>query len=290
MRGFTREHPVGSYFALAFLISWGGVLWAAGGLGHVPATPEEAETLLPLAVLAMLLGPAVSAIVVTASVDGWRGVTRLLSRMRSWRAEGRWYAVALLVGPICVVLPLVVLSTVSSAFVPGVITSDDRVSLVLIAVAYGLGAGFFEELGWTGVAVPRLRQRFTLLRTGLVVGVVWGVWHFFTNLWGSGGPSGELLTGLFIPAQVFAITVLPPYRVMMVWVHDHTGSLPMAMIMHMSLTASWLTVMPLGISGTPFLVWYLLVAALLSIGAVAVVRRERGGGRDIASHPEKAPT
>jgi membrane protease YdiL (CAAX protease family) len=37
--------------------------------------------------------------------------------------------------------------------------------------------GIFEELGWTGFAI-RMRQRYGVLGTGLIVGVLWGAWHF----------------------------------------------------------------------------------------------------------------
>ena len=37
--------------------------------------------------------------------------------------------------------------------------------------------GIFEELGWTGFAMPTLlrRMRYGVLTTGLIVGVLWGV-------------------------------------------------------------------------------------------------------------------
>ena len=47
----------------------------------------------------------------------------------------------------------------------------------------------FEELGWTGFATPTLRRRNRVLATGLIVGVLWGAWHFLVTLWGSGTPS-----------------------------------------------------------------------------------------------------
>jgi hypothetical protein len=44
-----------------------------------------------------------------------------------------------------------------------------------------VAVGFFEELGWTGFATPRLRLRHGFLATGLIVGVPWGAWHLLTN-------------------------------------------------------------------------------------------------------------
>ena len=35
-----------------------------------------------------------------------------------------------------------------------------------------------EEFGWRGFAYPRLTKRFGLTTGALIVGVVWGLWHF----------------------------------------------------------------------------------------------------------------
>jgi uncharacterized protein len=68
-----------------------------------------------------------------------------------------------------------------------------------MGIAVGLGAGFFEELGWTGFAIPRMRLRYGILSTGLIVGVLWGAWHFLMNFWASGVTSGELSLAIFVP-------------------------------------------------------------------------------------------
>jgi membrane protease YdiL (CAAX protease family) len=271
IKALVTRHPVRTYFVLAFAISWGAVLLVIGGPGRMPGTTEQAEMLLPFVVLAMLPGPAVAGILLTSLLNGKAGLRDLLSRMLTWRVGGRWYAVALVGAPVLVAAILLALSLTSPAFLPGIYTSDDKATILLISIAYGLGAGFFEELGWTGFAVPILKRRYSVLATGLIVGIPWGVWHFITNFWGSGDSSGALSLAVFLPAQLFAVGALPAYRVLMVWVYDHTGSLLVAMLMHASFTASWLIVMPAGISGAPFLTWYLVWTAALWVVVAAVV-------------------
>ena len=107
----------------------------------------------------------------------------------------RWYAVALLTAPLVddggTPCALAALPRVS----PRIIPSDDKASLLLLGIAAGLVAGIFEELGWTGFAVPRAEARYGVLTTGLIVGVLWGAWHFLVNVWGSGTPSGSAPLG-----------------------------------------------------------------------------------------------
>ncbi len=48
----------------------------------------------------------------------------------------------------------------------------------MAGIAVGLVVPFFEELGWTGFAIPELGKRYGILTTGLIVGLLWGAWHF----------------------------------------------------------------------------------------------------------------
>jgi CAAX protease family protein len=165
------------------------------------------------------------------------------------------------------------LSLTSRAFLPNILTTSDTAALLLMGLAYGLlGGGFCEELGWTGFAVPRLRQRYGVLTTGLIVGVLWGAYHFSVIYWSS-SPSGALPLVILL-AQLFAW--LPAYRVLMVWVYDRTGSLLVGMIMHAVLTSGMIILTPTAISGVPLLTWLVVLAAVLWV-VVAAVAVASGG-------------
>jgi uncharacterized protein len=220
IKAFIKGHPVATYFVLAFAISWGGILLVVDP-GGFPGTPEQFERLLPLVGLAMLAGPPVAGILLTGLVHGRAGLREFLSRLLRWRVGPRWYAVALLTAPLLMltVTPLV-LSLLFPEFLPRIFTSADKASLVLFGIAMGLMAGIFEELGWTGFAVPTLRLRYGVLTTGLLVGVLWGAWHFLVNVLASGSASGGLSLAIYLPAILLSLLVggMPAYRVLMVWV------------------------------------------------------------------------
>ena len=271
---FIKRHSLSTYFALAFAISWGGVLLVIGGLGGIPGSAAQTDPLFPFVYLAMLAGPSVAGILLTSLVYGRVGLREFLSRMLRWQVGARWYAVALLTAPLLVAATLFALSLASPVFLPGILTTSNKASLLLFGIAVGLGAGFFEELGWTGFAVPGLRLRHGGLGTGLIVGLLWGAWHFLVTLWGSGSSSGALSLVLFLFVALFSF--LPPYRLLMVWVYDRTESLLVAMLMHASLTASVLILGPLAISGVPLLAYDLVLAAALWVVVAALAVANRG--------------
>lgn len=191
----------------------------------------------------------------------------------------RWYAVALLTTPLLMITTLLGLSLTSRAFLPGILISDDKTSLVTLGLAVGLAAGLFEEPGWTGFGIPTMRRRSGVVATGLIAGIWWSAWHLLPNVWSSRAAAGELAVSVYLAATAFGIFVgyLTAFRVLMVWVYDRTESLLLAVLMHVSLTASLLILNPLGISG-PHLVTYsfALAAALwIVVGAVVVVNRRR---------------
>jgi membrane protease YdiL (CAAX protease family) len=269
VKAFIQRHPALSYFALTFAISWGGILMITGPTG-ILGTKEEFERLLPIWVPVLVLGPSVAGILLTGLVAGRPGLRAFRSRLLKWRVGARWYAAAILTAPLYFTAVGLVLSAFSPEFLPGIFTTNDKASLLLRGMAVALVAGVVEELGWTGFAVPTLRRRYGPVATGLIVGVLWGVWHFLPKIWGAA--AHDLVA--YMPADLLSAVVgLTGFRILMVWVYDRTGSLLVAMLMHMGLTASTLILQPL-VTGAPLVTVGLVLAAApwVIVAAIAVVR------------------
>lgn len=281
MLTFIRKHPVASYFVLAFALSWSGIV-AIVGRGPLPAPPADAERLFVWVYLAMLVGPPVAGVTMTAVVSGRSGLRDFRARFLTWRVPVRWYAIALLTAPLVLSLTLVVLSRMSSDFAPailttstaamGVIRSASRMSLVFTGLLVGLGAGLFEELGWTGFATPTMRARTAPFPAGLVIGIAWGAWHFLAILWGSGNAIGSTPIPLYLTVALFSF--LPPYRVLMTMVFDQTRSTLVAVLMHASLTASMIILGPAA-SASPIAYDLTLAAVLWVVVGVSYGIRPR---------------
>jgi uncharacterized protein len=262
---FIKRHPVLSYYALTFIISWGGFLIVVGPEG-IPGTEEQFETLLPFVALSMLIGPSVASVLLIGFIHGRAGFRGVFSRLLRWQVGLHWYAVALLTAPVLAAAILFALSLTSPIF-----ATDDKAPVLLSGITAGLITGFFEELGWTGFAIPKLRQRYSVLATGLIVGVVWGTWHLLQQLWIGGTYSAALPLALYLPLAFFSLVAqLTAYRVIMVWVYDRTGSLLVAMLMHASLSANTIFIFTPRATGVSFLTYQWVLAAALWVVVTAV--------------------
>src|SRR5918993_2930269 len=91
VKAFVKGHPVISYYALAFTISWGAILLVVGlGPGGFSATPQQFQEDVPYAVPAMILGPGLAGILLTAFLYGRAGLREFRSRLLKWRGGAGW--------------------------------------------------------------------------------------------------------------------------------------------------------------------------------------------------------
>jgi CAAX protease family protein len=276
IKAFIVRHSVLTYYILTFAISWGGVLILGAPYG-IPAPSGQFEKVWPIVFLPYFLGPTIAGILLTGLVHGRAGLRDLVSRLLRWRVGARWYAVALLTAPLTVTAILLALSLTSPEFIPSILTTADKVGLILTGIAVGLfEGGLLEELGWTGFATPELRRRHSVLTTGLIVGFLWSVWHFLPTFWGSGDAAGALSWLLLLPPCLFYAGVLPAYRVLMVWVYDRTGSLLVVMLMHASLTASTLFILSPAARGVSLMIYYVILTAVMWVVVAAVALANHG--------------
>jgi membrane protease YdiL (CAAX protease family) len=243
----------------------------------MPVTVAEAQAQLPFTIMVFLSGPLISGLLMIGVVDGKKGFSDLVSRILKWRVGVAWYAVALLTAPLVFVAVHFLLSLISPVYSPGFL-SPNGTSLVLMSILSGLMVGFCEEIGWFGFAIPKLRLRYSILTTGLLVGVIWGAWHIMANdIWAIRTYAGGLNPVVYavFSGISFLVGQLPPYRILMVWAYEKTGSLLLMMVMHSSLTACSIAFSPTSMAGWQVFIYSLSVAAAFWLIAAALVSINR---------------
>ncbi|UCG70250.1 MAG: CPBP family intramembrane metalloprotease [Thermoplasmata archaeon] len=268
IKDFVKRHPVLTYYVLVFAISLGAIL-ATIALTGMPTTKEQMAVILPVLIVNNLLGPSVSGLLMIGLLDGRAGFRDLRARLGRWRVSARWYVIALLLAPLLIMAVLMVLSLFSPVYLPGIFTRDDKMACLMMGLFSGIFVGICEELGWTGFVTPRLRQRYSVLSTGLIIGVLWGAWHILPMaILPSVAYSGSLSPIIYIIIRTISFLggSLVAFRVLMLWVYDRTESLLMLILMHIGLTTVNIIYEPEAIGGiSNFIYDFVGAAALWSV-------------------------
>lgn len=259
--------PVASYFVLTIAISWGLGLLIVGP-ASLPLTWERFERLGPALYAAIISGPGLASVTMTWLLDGRAGIRALFARLRRWRIGARWYAHALV--PVAVVAAVSsTMALVAPTFAP-TLPGAELLATIPTIIALSFIVAFFEETGWSGFAMPHLRTRHGAVATALIIGVVWGTWHF-PLFWQPDSFAGPLPLAILL-LQLFSW--LPGFRILMVWLQDRTGSLVLPWLMHVGLIAVQLLFQPSEVGRGGLLASLIMPATVWTmVAVVAIVRR-----------------
>jgi uncharacterized protein len=222
---------------------------------------------------AMLLGPSFVGIFLTCRLDGREGLQNLFVRIRCVGLPLRWYS-ALPVPPVMVLsVPLCLKSFISPVYAP---------NRFWIGVTFGILAGFLEEIGWTGFAYPKLRQRFSLLPAAAILGLCWGRWHApLIDFLGSASPHGKALPAFFA-AFVATMTGM---RVLIAWFYERTQSVALAQLIHISSTGSLVVFSPFALNAAQEATWCAAYAVAVWLLVLLLVYGDRVAARgNLAKH------
>ena len=239
------------YVALAYGLAW--ALWFAvvypmvngGGLG----------TSVQFAIAAGMFAPAIAAALTRLiTKEGFRDAW---IKPRAFKKTWRYYVLAWF-GPLVLVLAgaalyflinpadfdpsmgYVIQATREQAEAMGVemnvddetirLTQIASLATLVIAPAINAVTCFGEEWGWRGYLLPHLLERFSIIPTLLISGIIWGLWHAPITLIGHNyglGYAGYPFTGIAAMC-LFCIVV----GVFMSYVTLRTGSCLPAVFAH----------------------------------------------------------
>ena len=220
-----KRYPLAAFVAITFLLSWGTWLTSSGKQ-------------------ALILGafaPGIAAVVVTLLVEGIAGLQRLFERFLIWRVHVICYAAALLLPAVVSLLATAVhmmfggdapdfhappvMGIKLPSYLQGWSPAALFVPLFLQHVLYGTAIA--EELGWRGLALPRLQQRFNSLAASLLLGCLWAIW-ILPFFWKQGWIGGN--------ERAFLLLALIPGAVLTTWIYNISGgSLLLCVIFNISL-------------------------------------------------------
>jgi membrane protease YdiL (CAAX protease family) len=206
------------FLALTFGLTWGIAALLILFTDQIVAIFGEITMSNPLFILAVY-SPGIAGVLLVLWHYGLKGLVSFFRRLTLWRMSLVWWLFLILGIPAIVYAGAAVKGTISDPF------PFSPWYQVLPALAFALILGPIEEFGWRGLALPLLQRRFTPFWAGLILGIIWAVWHIPSFLM-SGTPQSSWSFAPYFAGVVAISVILTPMF------NDARGSLLIAVLYH----------------------------------------------------------
>lgn len=201
-----KEHRIPIRSFTPFLLISFGLAWGVLGLYIFMAKPMEAvfgqltgsHPLFFLAVYA----PAIASFTLVCSNGGLAGLRSFLGRALLWRCSAAWYTFLVIGIPLIFIGGSAIRGNLFSEPFPFASVPALFVGLLTAAIK-----GPMEEFGWRGFALPLLQRKFAPIWAGLILGVIWGIWHFPAFLLSGTQQSEWSFTAFFVGCLAISVIV-----------------------------------------------------------------------------------
>jgi len=233
----SKRFELPLFFILAFVLTWG--FWIPITLAKAGQMTFPVNETLAGALGAW--GPSLAGILLTMAYSGRRGIMTLLRRFLMWRFSLLLYLAAvslpviisLLTTGVAILLgakspdfahPLI---TQTTLLPPEVIQAGFLILLPTMLISSIFSSSLGEEIGWRGFALPHLQGRYLPLIASLILGFIWGLWHF-PRVWMPGNEFD-------IAAFIWLVLGATLNTVIYTWIFNASdGSLIPGLILHTS--------------------------------------------------------
>ncbi len=211
---------------IPFLLITFGLTW---GLGisfllfsdQIAALFGEVSMSNPLFMLAVY-SPGIAGVIVVWHKYGLSGLGNFFRRLTLWRVSPWWWLFLILGVPALMYAGAALNGTLGDPF------PFSPWYQALPALALALLLGPMEEFGWRGLALPLLQRKFAPFWAGLILGVIWMIWHAPAFLI-SGTPQSAWS---FLPFFVGGVAISVVFTALF---NDARGSLLIAALLHFQL-------------------------------------------------------
>ena len=172
-----------------------------------------------LSILAVFT-PSLVALVLTAITKGKKGVKQTVKK-----TAFKWLLLSVIGIP--VLASLAMLTSLSFDISKFGLRTTQLLPQIVIIVLIAIG----EEYGWRGFLLPRLLKKLNVFYSSMILGLIWGVWHFPAYLIETGVP-------LNMHFLVFLLWVVIG-TLFISWIYYYTKSVLTSILIHISANAAF---------------------------------------------------
>jgi membrane protease YdiL (CAAX protease family) len=258
MKSFIKKYPNAAYYFLVFGWTWILAFWLL-----LSGSADDVAQLTPVFMIVGVISnisPSISAFIVTRISKGKRGVQELKDRFKV-KSSFKWYAVTLLI------VPTVEVATTAMSHLT---IRTYEVSIVIPAIIAGLiwplFSGFGEEFGWRGYILPQLLSKYSPIKSALILGFIWEVWHLPMHYMAYRG-YGAYMVPAFVVIGFINLTL---HTIIMTYIFiKNKGSIKLMVLYHYTITGS--SILVSGFLRAEVLPRYTVLEGIVSVCIFAVI-------------------
>ena len=209
------------FFLITFIISWGILalyIFFNEGMIRVFGQLSGMHPLFFLAVWA----PAIAAFFVITLKEGFSGLKRFIARVKIFKCSLSWCLFILIGIPLVFYIGAAMKGTLFTEPFP----ISGGIFSILTVFLLAVIKGPIEEFGWRGFALPLIQRYVAPLWAGIILGLIWGIWHLPAFLISGTQQSGWSFAPFFL--GTIAISVLATALF-----NASKGSILLAAILHL---------------------------------------------------------
>jgi len=261
------------FFLLTFTLSW--LIWIPLTLSHFNIGPFNiSENLSSIIRLFGVIMPMVSALLLTAIYGGRPAIWNLLSRLKIWRVGWKWWIAVVLVFPAMLIFAGVLYNLFSDQSPISLLPITAAV--LLVNIIFLTIASLGEEIGWRGVALPALLQRYSPLTASAILGIVWATWHL--PFWILIDTLSQYGAGYFVLNYIFIV----PTTFYITWVFINSkGSLLLPVVLHLVFNIVNVAIFPVTSTTDSFAI-FVGLQLILMLAIILKLRKNNSSGSTIS--------
>lgn len=204
--------------------------------------------------------PSIVAFFLTLFTKGKKGIYDLFIRQTIQAASLKWFLLSIFVFP--ALISLAILTSLNFNVSGFELRTTQLMPQIIVIVLIAVG----EEYGWRGFLLPKLMNRFDLFRSSIILGLIWGIWHFPAYLIGTGVP-------LHMNFMVFLLWVVLG-TFMISWIYYYTKSVLTSILAHIGANAafSYLPILP-EFTGSIHAFWIFMAYLVLLVVLIYFFKR-----------------
>ncbi len=218
------------YFVATYI--WSGIF---GGLAILMSLSMETAAGLILVLLAAL-GPMVMGIAFTYLTRDKEGRRDYWKRVISFkRIPAKWYLIIFIFVPILnglAALLDVITGGTGATWGETALNALTNPASIILSILFATLFPFIEELGWRGYLLDRLQERYSVLVSSLILGILWSLWHlptFFIR------DSYQASLGIGTPAFWWFFAGIIPLTFVFTCIYNNTNRSTLAVILFHSM-------------------------------------------------------